>query len=150
MGVWDFIQNQILGMKWLNAVIGSLLSSLGLDGLPLGRQRAVFPVRCDKNHDSALSADFHHQLHPELLSAGAEQKDSRPLPRPWRQLHRGAAGYGDAVLLLLLHPAVHRLYQCRSAGGRDVFLFDFLPDGGSRQPRSADEHFRREGCRLSM
>ena len=31
MGVWDFIQNQILGMKWLNAVIGSLLSSLGLD-----------------------------------------------------------------------------------------------------------------------
>ena len=31
MGVWDFIQNQILGMKWLNAVIGSLLSSMGLD-----------------------------------------------------------------------------------------------------------------------
>jgi uncharacterized membrane protein YraQ (UPF0718 family) len=31
MGVWDFIQNQILGMKWLNEVIGSLLSSLGLD-----------------------------------------------------------------------------------------------------------------------
>ncbi|HUM83704.1 MAG TPA: permease [Lachnospiraceae bacterium] len=31
MGVWDFIQNQILGMKWLNAVIGALLSALGLD-----------------------------------------------------------------------------------------------------------------------
>jgi uncharacterized membrane protein YraQ (UPF0718 family) len=31
MSVWNFIQNQILGMKWLNAVIGSLLSSLGLD-----------------------------------------------------------------------------------------------------------------------
>jgi uncharacterized membrane protein YraQ (UPF0718 family) len=31
MGVWNFIQNQILGMKWLNAVIGSLLSALGLD-----------------------------------------------------------------------------------------------------------------------
>jgi len=31
MGVWSFIQNQILGMKWLNAVIGSLLSALGLD-----------------------------------------------------------------------------------------------------------------------
>ena len=31
MGVWNFIQNQILGMKWLNEVIGSLLSSLGLD-----------------------------------------------------------------------------------------------------------------------
>lgn len=31
MIVWDFIQNQILGMKWLNAVIGKGLSSLGLD-----------------------------------------------------------------------------------------------------------------------
>jgi len=31
MGVWDFIQNQILGMKWLNGLIGSLLTSFGLD-----------------------------------------------------------------------------------------------------------------------
>ncbi|MDL2287462.1 permease [Eubacteriales bacterium OttesenSCG-928-G02] len=29
--VWDFIQNQILGMKWLNDLIGSMLSTLGLD-----------------------------------------------------------------------------------------------------------------------
>lgn len=29
--IWDFIQNQILGMKWLNELIGSLLSSVGLD-----------------------------------------------------------------------------------------------------------------------
>ena len=31
MRIWDFIQNQILGMKWLSAVIGSGLSALGLD-----------------------------------------------------------------------------------------------------------------------
>lgn len=31
MEVWNFIQNQILGMKWLNVVIGNLLSRLGLD-----------------------------------------------------------------------------------------------------------------------
>lgn len=29
--VWDFFQNQILGMSWLNDVIGSGLSALGLD-----------------------------------------------------------------------------------------------------------------------
>jgi len=29
--VWSFIQNQVLGMKWLNALIGQLLSGLGLD-----------------------------------------------------------------------------------------------------------------------
>ena len=30
-GVWDFIQSQILGMKWLNDLIGSGLTALGLD-----------------------------------------------------------------------------------------------------------------------
>lgn len=31
MGIWDFIQDQVLGMKWLNGLIGNLLSLLGLD-----------------------------------------------------------------------------------------------------------------------
>lgn len=31
MGLWDFIQNQILGMKWLNALIGKALSALGVE-----------------------------------------------------------------------------------------------------------------------
>ncbi len=30
-GIWDFIQSQILGMKWLNDLIGSGLTALGLD-----------------------------------------------------------------------------------------------------------------------
>lgn len=30
-GIWDFIQNQVLGMKWLNGLIGNGLSVLGLD-----------------------------------------------------------------------------------------------------------------------
>ena len=29
--VWDFIQNQVLGMEWLNDIIGLLLSFLGFD-----------------------------------------------------------------------------------------------------------------------
>lgn len=31
MGIWQFLQDQILGMKWLNEFIGSGLSMLGLD-----------------------------------------------------------------------------------------------------------------------
>lgn len=30
-GIWDFIQNQVLGMKWLNGLIGNGLSALGID-----------------------------------------------------------------------------------------------------------------------
>ena len=29
--VWDFIQNQILGMKWLNELVGGLLTLCGVD-----------------------------------------------------------------------------------------------------------------------
>ena len=29
--LWSFIQDQVLGMKWLNTIIGNLLSTLGLD-----------------------------------------------------------------------------------------------------------------------
>lgn len=31
MSIWKFIQDQVLGMKWLNKMIGCVLSSLGLD-----------------------------------------------------------------------------------------------------------------------
>lgn len=31
MGIWQFVQDQLLGMKWLNEIIGSGLSALGLD-----------------------------------------------------------------------------------------------------------------------
>lgn len=31
MSVWDFIQDQVLGMQWLNELLGRLLSALGLD-----------------------------------------------------------------------------------------------------------------------
>ncbi|MCR5807838.1 MAG: permease [Oscillospiraceae bacterium] len=31
MGIWDFIQDEILGMKWLNRLIGSLLYAFGID-----------------------------------------------------------------------------------------------------------------------
>jgi len=31
MGVWDFIQNQVLGMRWLNELIGNGLTAIGLE-----------------------------------------------------------------------------------------------------------------------
>ena len=31
MGIWTFFQDQILGMQWLNALVGALLGALGLD-----------------------------------------------------------------------------------------------------------------------
>lgn len=29
--IWEFIQNQVLGMKWLNELMGVLLEKVGFD-----------------------------------------------------------------------------------------------------------------------
>ena len=29
--VWDFFQNEVLGMKWLNRLIGNMVEATGLD-----------------------------------------------------------------------------------------------------------------------
>ena len=45
MGVWQFIQDQVLGMKWLNKLIGEGLSLLGLNiGERVGGQYSIFPL----------------------------------------------------------------------------------------------------------
>lgn len=31
MSVWQFIQDQVLGMRWLNTLIDQLLTAVGLD-----------------------------------------------------------------------------------------------------------------------
>ena len=41
--MWSFIQDQILGMKWLNELIGIVLTNLGLDiGSKLGGSLQFF------------------------------------------------------------------------------------------------------------
>lgn len=45
--IWDFIQNQVLGMKWLNELIGKLLAMVGLDvnsGIGSGIQFFIYDV----------------------------------------------------------------------------------------------------------
>lgn len=44
MGAWQFFQDEILGMKWLNRLIGNVLSLLGLD--IDGRLAAAFSFSC--------------------------------------------------------------------------------------------------------
>ena len=42
MGVWDFIQDQVLGMKWLNELLGIGLSALGLDWCGIKKVDSLF------------------------------------------------------------------------------------------------------------
>lgn len=81
MTIWQFAQDQILGMKWLNDWIGHLLQSFGLDlNSRLGGSVQFFFVRCDQNYAFAVLFHFCDFLYPKLLSAGKKQTDFRQIP----------------------------------------------------------------------
>lgn len=68
--IWDFFQNEILGMAWLNRLIGSLLNALGLDTNEKNRRKCtVLHLRYDKNYGAAWHSHFHHLVYSELLPA---------------------------------------------------------------------------------
>ena len=115
--IWLFFQDQILGMKWLNTLIGNALNAVGLtEGSMVSGVLQFFIYDTIKIFIPAVGPDLWHLLYPELLPAGTDQKDSRPLPRNRCQYSRGTAGDGYAILFLLFHPNFYGIYQRRSAG----------------------------------
>ena len=90
-----------------------------------------------------MRIDFRHFLYTELLSARAQQTNLGQISRAGRQHHRRASGNGHALLLLLLYPYFHRLYESRPAPRHDLFLLDFFAHGGFGLYAYADELFRQ-------
>ena len=69
--IWDFIQDQILGMKWLNELIGTGLSFLGLD-ITTRIGGSIHFFFYDVIKITVLLCDFFNQLYPKLLSTGTQ------------------------------------------------------------------------------
>jgi len=61
--IWEFIQNQILGMKWMSTLIGNLLEKIGLDTSSRMGGSVQFFL-----YDIALYPDFYDFLYSKLLS----------------------------------------------------------------------------------
>jgi hypothetical protein len=99
---WDFLQNQVLGMKWLNRAVGGALEALGWIGQPLGRQPAVFCLRRGKDCRFAVHPDFLISYVQSFFRRSAA-KGFWGVLRHRGQRHRGLAGHGDALLLVFLH-----------------------------------------------
>ena len=71
--IWDFFQNEILGMKWLNRLIGSGLETVGLDtGSRIGGSILFFYLRYDQDHGTAGLPDIADFLYSKLFSTGAD------------------------------------------------------------------------------
>lgn len=75
--IWDFFQTELLGMSWLNRLIGDLLNACGLDTAgKVGGSVQFFHLRHNQNHGAARRADFDYILHTKLLPAGKNKKDT--------------------------------------------------------------------------
>lgn len=67
--IWGFIQNQMLGMKWLNELIGKILTVVGLDvNSRLGGSIQFFIYDVEVNYSIAMFPDLCDFLYSKLLS----------------------------------------------------------------------------------
>lgn len=127
---WDFFQNEILGMAWLNRLIGSLLVSLGLDTKTrIGASIQFFLYDVIKNNGTACAFDFNHFIYSELFPTGANKENSRAFPRNRGKYCCGSAGNGNPVLFMFFDTSVYGLYQCGTAAWRYFFFPYFIADG---------------------
>ena len=149
MGVWDFIQDQMLGMKWLNELLGIGLSALGLDvNGRIGGSVQFFIYDVLKITVLLCVLIFAISY---IQSYFPPERSKRILGRfhgIWANIIR-SVGDSNPLLLLFLYSTVHRFYQCGVALGCDVLLFDFITDGRFRKSCLVNEHFRcKSGDRL--
>ena len=131
--VWDFFQNEILGMKWLNQLIGNLLEACGLSTeTRLGGSVQFFIY-------DTIKIMF---LLGVLILIISYIQSYFPPERTKKILGRfrgiGANiiacpfGNGYAVLFVFIYSFIYRFYQCRAAAGCYVFLSNFFAYGRPR------------------
>lgn len=128
--LWLFIKDQVLGMKWLNVLIGDLLSLLGLDTASrLGGSVQFFVYDVVK---ITVLLCFLIFVISYIQSYFPPERSKRILGRfhgIGANIISRIAGYSDTLLFLLVYSAVYRLYQCRVAAGGYILVPDFLPNG---------------------
>ena len=145
--VWSFIQNQVLGMQWLNALIGGILTAVGLDTQTrVGGSVQFFLYDVLKITVLFVPADLCDLLCAELFSAGTQQENYGTLSGIWANCMAALLG---TVTPFCSCSSIPLFIGFTSAGlplGRDVFLPDLLAHGGFGEPRAAHEHLWRTGC----
>lgn len=128
--IWDFFQNEVLGMNWLNRLIETFLNACGLDTTgKIGGSVQFFIYDTVKimvllGVLILIISYIQSYFPPERA-----KKDTRQISRHMGEYHRSSARYGNTVLLVFFHSVVYRVYKRRFAAWRYILLFDFFADG---------------------
>ena len=143
---WDFFQNEILGMQWLNRLIGSALEACGLD--PAGRVGGSVQFFFYDTIKIMVLLGVLILVISYIQSYFLPERTKKILGR-----FHGLPANCAAALLGTVTPfcscsSIPLFIGFTSAGlplGVTFFLFDFLAHGGFGQPCAAHEHFWLEG-----
>ena len=143
MGIWNFIQNQVLGMKWLNELVGFALSALGVDVKGRIGGSIQFFIYDVMKITVLLCV---------LIFVISYIQSYFPPERSRHILGRFRGIWADIIAALLgtvtpfcscsSIPLFYGLYQCWIAHRCDVLIFNFVTYGGFRKLSIAYEHFR--------
>lgn len=128
--IWEFIQNQILGMKWLNELIGNALTMMGLDiNTRVGGSIQFFIY--DVLKITVLLCFLIYMI--SYIQSYFPPERSKKIMGRFKGIsaHCIAAllGNGHTVLFLLIYSFVYRIYKCRTSVRSNLFLFDFISYG---------------------
>ena len=128
---WDFFQKQVLGMGWLNTVIGSFLMSMGVDiSGRIGASVQFFMYDMIKILVLLSLLIFIISYIQSHFPPDRDQEDSWTVQGDRRQHRQRALGNANAFLQLLVDSDFHRIHQCRFACGRDFLLLDIFSSRG--------------------
>lgn len=115
LSIWDFFQKQVLGLRWLNTLIGSLLQALGMNP-----ETKLFSALQFFIYDS-----FKIFFLLSVLIFIISYIQSYFPPQRTRRILGGIKGFpgravgalrcSDTVLFLLQHSVIHRLLQRRAS-----------------------------------
>ena len=146
--VWNFIQDEVLGMNWLDRLLRAILNAVGLDTTgKIGSSIHFFIYDTIK---IMVLLGVLILIISYIQSYFPPERTKKILGR----FHGIGANIVAALLgtvtpfcSLLVHPVIYRLYKCGTSSRRNIFVPYFFTDGRSWQPCVADEYFRLEGCR---
>ena len=137
MMIWDFVQNQILGMKWMNTLIGNLLEKAGIDtSARMGGSVQFFLY--DVLKITILLCILIFMI--SYIPTRAEQEAYRAFSWSMGKLYCSIAWHSDTILFMLVYSTFYRIYQCGASIRCDIFLFDFIANGRLREPCFTDEY----------
>ena len=145
--VWDIIQNQVLGMKWLNNIIGSTLTAMGLDiSKRVGGSVQFFIYDVVKITILLCCLIFMISYIQSYFPPERSKKNYGSFSWNWSQYHGGSFGHSNSVLLLFVHTIVYWIYRCGAAIRCYLLIFDFLTNGGFREFNFVNKYIWCKSC----